>query len=211
MSRFPEAALAVLLLAAQPALAQTAGLGRPALPGELAAWDIDIRPDGLGLPEGAGDVETGEALFSERCAICHGEFGEGVDRWPKLAGGDGTLTDDDPVKTVGSYWPHLSTVWDYVHRAMPFGNAHTLTVDETYAVVAYILYSNDLVDDGFTLTRDNFLSVRMPNADGFFTDDRATTELPQFSKAPCMTDCKTEVSVRMHATVLDVTPDEEGG
>lgn len=204
MSRFPELLVLALMVAAPAAAGDP---GRPALPEEVAAWDIDIRPDGLGLPEGSGDVATGEELFSERCAVCHGEFGEGVDNWPKLAGGQGTLDHADPQKTIGSYWPYLSTAWDYVHRAMPFGDARSLTGDETYAIVAYLLYNNDLVDEDFTLSKDNFLSVELPNADGFFQDDRATTEIPTFSQPPCMTDCKTDVQITMHATVLDVTPD----
>ena len=91
-------------------------------------------------------------MFVDRCASCHGEFAEGADNWPVLAGGFDTLADEDPVKTVGSYWPHLSTAWDYISRSMPFGEAGTLTADETYAIVAYILYSNDLVDDDFELS-----------------------------------------------------------
>lgn len=207
MSRFPEAlAIAALLLAA-PASAETLGLGRPALPEEVAAWDIDVRPDGAGLPEGSGDVATGEALYTEKCATCHGDFGEGAGRWPQLAGGDGTLKGEDPVKTVGSYWPYLSTVWDYVHRAMPFGEAQSLSADETYALVAYILYLNDLVDDGFTLSRENFAEVAMPNAVGFIPDDRAAEPI-WGPREVCMTGCKTEVSITARAMVLDVTPDE---
>ena len=90
-----------------------------------------------------GDVMWGEEVFAEKCASCHGDFAEGVDNWPVLADGFDTLADEDPVKTVGSYWPHLSTAWDYIHRSMPFGAAGTLTVDETYATVAYILYSTN--------------------------------------------------------------------
>ena len=186
------------------------GLGRAALPEELAAWDLDVSPDGTGLPVGSGSVEDGEMLFSENCAVCHGEFAEGVGNWPKLAGGEGTLADDDPVKTVGSYWPYLSTAWDYVHRSMPFGNAQSLTADETYAIVAYILYSNWIVEDDFVLSNENFLEVEMPNADGFIVDDRAETEYSQWRSEPCMENCKEgEVQITMRATVLDVTPEEE--
>lgn len=184
------------------------GLGRPALPEEVAAWDIDVRPDGLGLPEGQGSVADGETLFSDNCASCHGEFGEGVDRWPVLAGGQGTLADEDPEKTVGSYWPYLSTAYDYIRRAMPFGNAHSLTNDEVYAVTAYILNMNDLVEEDFVLSRENFLTVEMPNAEGFFEDDRDTAELPEFARAPCMEGCKDKPpEITRHATVLDVTPE----
>lgn len=208
MSRFPEAlAIAALLACAGGATAETLGLGRPALPEEVAAWDIDIRPDGAGLPEGSGDVTTGEELFTEKCAVCHGDFGEGAGRWPVLAGGINTLTAEHPVKTVGSYWPYLSTVYDYVHRAMPFGEAQSLSPDETYALVAYILYLNDIVDDEFTLSKENFLEVEMPNAAGFFPDDRAE-EAFAGPREICMTGCKTDVRITARAAVLDVTPED---
>ncbi|MFX4221677.1 MAG: c-type cytochrome [Thalassobaculum sp.] len=208
MSRFLElAAVGLAVSIAFPAAAETLGLGRAATPEEVAAWDIDIRPDGIGLPEGSGTVVDGETIYTERCAMCHGDFGEAVGRWPVLAGGQGTLKTADPVKTVGSYWPYLSTVWDYVHRAMPFGDAQSLTADETYALTAYVLYLNDLVDDEFELTRENFTQVAMPNAGGFYDDDRAETET--WSKtAPCMTDCKPEVTITARARVIDVTPDD---
>lgn len=187
------------------------GLGREALPEEVAAWDIDIRPDGQGLPAGSGDVWTGEEVYVELCAACHGDFGEGIDRWPVLMGGDGTLARDDPVKTVGSYWPYLSTVWDYVHRAMPFGAAQTLTDDEVYAVTAYILYLNNLVDDDFVLSAETFAGFEMPNADGFAPDDRPETELAAFSGEPCMEGCDEAVEITARAVVLDVTPETEAG
>ncbi|MDJ1018194.1 MAG: c-type cytochrome [Paracoccaceae bacterium] len=197
------------LVVAGSALAGSYGLGRPATEAEIAAWDLDIMPDGTGLPVGSGDVWTGEELFSEQCAACHGEFAEGVDNWPELAGGFGTLDREDPVKTVGSYWPYLSTTFDYVRRSMPFGNAQSLTDDETYAIVAYILYSNDLVDDDFVLSNETFLDVEMPNAEGFIVDDRMTTEERFFKGEPCMTDCKDAVEITMRARVLDVTPEDE--
>ena len=163
MSRFPDlAGLALgLALTVMPALAadppKPFGVGRAALPGEIAAWDIDVRPDGHGLPKGHGTVKEGEALFQERCAACHGEFGEGAGRWPELAGGQGSLTADRPLKTIGSYWPNLSSVFDYVRRAMPFGNGQSLTPDELYAVVAYLLNLNDIVkDESFELNERNF-------------------------------------------------------
>lgn len=185
------------------------GLGREALPEEVAAWDIDIRPDGQGLPVGSGDVWTGEEVFVEKCSACHGDFGEAVGRWPVLAGGQGTLEDEDPVKTIGSYWPYLSTVFDYVHRAMPFGEAQSLTPDEVYAITAYLLYVNDLADDDFELSNENFVDVRLPNEPNFFMDDRADGEIPAFSQEPCMENCKETVEITMHASVLDVTPETE--
>ena len=186
------------------------GLGRLATEAEVAAWDLDVSPDGTGLPAGSGSVEAGEELFSAQCASCHGEFAEGVDNWPKLAGGDDTLADEDPVKTVGSYWPYLSTAWDYVHRSMPFGGAQVLSADETYAIVAYILYSNNLVEEDFVLSNENFLEVKMPNAEGFIVDDRPETEYAKWRGEPCMQDCKADVEITMRATVLDVTPDATG-
>lgn len=183
------------------------GLGRTALPEEIAAWDIDIRPDGQGLPVGSGDVWTGEEVFVDYCSACHGDFGEAVGRWPVLAGGFGTLEGEDPNKTVGSYWPYLSTVWDYVHRAMPYGAAQSLTDDEVYAVVAYLLYVNDLVEDDFELSNENFLEVALPNQDAFFMDDRVATEFPLFTAAPCMENCAETVAITMRASVLDVTPE----
>ncbi|MFQ6548491.1 c-type cytochrome [Aestuariibius sp. 2305UL40-4] len=183
------------------------GLGRAALPEEVAAWDIDIRPDGSGLPEGSGDVWTGEEVFVAKCASCHGDFGEAVGRWPVLAGGQGSLESERPVKTIGSYWPYLSTVFDYVHRAMPFGEAQSLTPDEVYAITAYLLYLNDVVDDDFELSHENFAEVELPNQENFFLDDRAETELARFSAAPCMDSCKDSAEITMRAAVLDVTPD----
>lgn len=186
------------------------GLGRPALEEEIAAWDVDILPDGRGLPEGSGDVWTGEEVFVAKCASCHGDFAEGVDNWPVLAGGFDTLADEDPVKTVGSYWPHLSTAWDYIYRSMPFGEAGTLTPDETYAIVAYILYSNDMVDDDFELSHENFTEVEMYNADGFVVDDRPELEYAEWRAEPCMSDCKEQVDITMRSVFLVETPIEGG-
>lgn len=190
------------------ASAQTYGLGREALPEEVAAWDIDIRPDGLGLPEGAGSVLDGEEVYLERCASCHGDFAEGAGRWPPLSGGLGSLDSEDPLKTIGSYWPYLSTVWDYIHRAMPFGDAQSLTDDEVYAITAFLLYMNDVVtDDEFVLSHENFAEVRLPNEDGFFMDDREESPL-WGPREVCMTDCAESVEITMRANILDVTPED---
>jgi cytochrome c len=191
-----------------PASESAFNLGREALSEEIGAWDVDVLPDGRGLPAGSGDVWTGEEIFVDRCASCHGDFAEGAGNWPALAGGFGTLANKDPVKTVGSYWPHLSTSWDYINRSMPFGEAGTLTADETYAIVAYILYSNDLVGEDFELSHENFTEVEMPNADGFVIDDRPEREYTEWRVEPCMTNCKDSVEITMSASVVDVTPDE---
>ena len=201
--------VALALLAAGPAAAQDLSqLGRPATPAEIAAWDIDVRPDGAGLPEGSGDVVTGEEIYDAQCSMCHGVFGEGVGRWPVLMGGFGTLDDTRPVKTIGSYWPYLSTVWDYVHRAMPFGAAQSLSDDEVYAVTAYLLYLNDLVDDDFVLSAEALAETRLLNEEAFYLDDRPEVELPRFSREPCMASCKDAVRITMRAAVLDVTPED---
>lgn len=193
MSKFPKLLLATAIasMTAAPVMAEKLGLGRQATEAEIAAWDLDVFPDGSNLPAGSGDVWTGEEVFAEHCAACHGDFAEGVDNWPKLSGGADTLADEDPLKTVGSYWPYLSTTFDYVRRSMPFGGAQTLSDDDVYAIVAYILYSNDLVDDDFTLSKETFMSVEMPNADGFIIDGREQAEYGIFNNR-CMEGCKPE-------------------
>jgi len=198
--------LFTLLVAAMPASAKAGGygIGTPATSDEIAGWDIDIRPDGKGLPPGSGSVEDGEMMYEQKCASCHGSFGEGVGRYPVLAGGEGTLTDERPEKTVGSYWPYASTLWDYIHRAMPFTQPQSMTDDEVYAITAYVLYLNDLVEDDFVLTADNLASVEMPNQDGFFFDDR-----PDTSNTACMKDCKDPASVKITSEPAIATLQEE--
>jgi cytochrome c len=205
--------LATFLLIAFASSAHAAdpkrNIGHAATPAEIAGWDIDVRPDGQGLPPGRGSVKDGEAVYVGKCAACHGEFGESAGRWPQVAGGAGSLKSDDPVKTVGSYVAHLSTVIDYVRRAMPFGDAQSLTNDELYAVVAYMLFLNDIVDEKFVLSKDTFATVRMPNAGGFYDDDRETTEKAFWNPKPCMANCKADVKITGRARVIDVTPDEK--
>ena len=199
---------AIAGFAASPAFADDLTLGRAALPEEIAAWNIDIRPDGLGLPAGSGNVWDGEELYEAQCAHCHGTFGEAVGAWPVLAGGHGSLANEHPEKTIGSYWPYLSTVYDYVYRAMPYGSAQSLEPNDVYALTAYLLYLNDLVEDDFELSQENFAEIRLPNEDGFYMDDRIETEWPTFTQEPCMSDCLPEVTIAMRAAVLDVTPDD---
>ena len=196
MSKFPSLLLALVLVAAMatPALARKLGLGREATPQEVAAWDIDVRPDGQGLPKGKGTVAQGEEVFQAQCAACHGEFGEGKDRWPAVAGGLGSLKNDRPDRTVGSFWPYATTLFDYIRRAMPFGNAQSLSPDELYALTAYILFLNDVTKDPkFELDEKTLAAVKMPNAANFYDDDRGKTEKHFWSKRPCMTDCKKAV------------------
>jgi cytochrome c len=188
-------------------------LGRPATAAEIAAWDIDVRPDGLGLPKGKGTVAQGEAVYTERCASCHGDFGEGKDRWPIVAGGFDTLKAERPEKTIGSYWPYLSTVFDYIRRAMPFGDARSLTDDEVYALTAYLLQLNDIVSDpNFELSSENFTKTRLPNEENFYDDDRVAEPFYAKKGEPCMRNCNpAPAKVIMRARVLDVTPDGEKG
>ncbi len=158
----------------------------------IAGWDIDVRPDGLGLPEGSGSVEDGEELYEEKCSICHGSFGEGEDQWPKLAGGKGSLEENRPEKTVGSFWPYASTLWDYINRAMPFPAPQSLKPNEVYAITAYVLNLNEIVDDEFILSKENFATVQMPNQDGFYVDDR-----PDTNNLRCIQNCKDPASIKV--------------
>jgi hypothetical protein len=159
-------------------------IGQPASLVQIEGWDIDVRPDGLGLPVGSGKALSGEDLYEEKCASCHGSFGEGEGRWPKLAGGFGTLSDVRPEKTVGSYWPYVSTLWDYIHRAMPFLQPQSLTDDEVYSLTAYILFLNDLIDEDFVLTHENLPTIVLPNQPYFVSDPR-----PDVHNTRCMVDC----------------------
>jgi cytochrome c len=199
-----------------PALAQSTknvprnyGVGHMATAEQIAGWDIDIRPDGQGAPPGRGSVKDGEKVYMDKCAACHGEFGESAGRWPQLAQGKGTLASNDPVKTVGSYFPYLSSVFDYIRRAMPFGDAESLSNDELYAVVAYVLNLNDIVDDKFVLSRETWGQVKMPNQGGFHDDDREKTEKAFWNPNPCMKGCGPPVKITGHAQAVDVTPDEK--
>ena len=185
------------------------GIGHVATSEQIAGWDIDIRPDGQGAPSGRGSVKDGEKVYMDKCAACHGEFGESAGRWPQLAQGKGTLSSHDPVKTVGSYFAHLSSVFDYIRRAMPFGDAESLTNDELYAVTAYVLNLNDIVNDKFVLSKETWGSVRMPNQGGFYYDDREKTEKTFWNSKPCMKDCRGPVKITGHAQAIDVTPDEK--
>jgi len=209
------AAIALLLLGlstptfAQSPKPQSYGVGTPATAEQIAGWDIDVRPDGAGLPPGKGSVRDGEKIYLERCAACHGEFGESAGRWPQLAQGKGTLATHDPVKTVGSYFPYTASFFDYIRRAMPFGDAQSLTNDEVYAVTAFILNLNDIVDDKFVLSKDTWSKVKMPNEGGFIDDDRKVAEKAFWNPKPCMKDCRPPVKITGHASVIDVTPDDK--
>ncbi len=172
--------LAVLLLALAPTALSLAigapsaaaglGLGRPPTPREIAAWDIDVRADGRGLPAGRGDVAQGREIYARKCQACHGAGGQGGLVEP-LAGGQGSLASAHPVRTVGSYWPYATTLFDYVRRAMPFDAPQSLSAHEVYALSAYILFQNGVVPAGAVMDARSLPKVRMPNRGGFITSD----------------------------------------
>jgi S-disulfanyl-L-cysteine oxidoreductase SoxD len=144
----------------------TPDLGRVATPEEIAGWDRSIPPDGSGLPAGRGTAIVGAAVYEEKCQRCHGAKGAGLPN-DRLVGGRGTLASASPVRTVGSYWPYATTVFDYVRRAMPYATPHSLTDDETYAVTAYLLQQNGIIGEGDEMNAQTLPRVQMPNRDGF--------------------------------------------
>jgi S-disulfanyl-L-cysteine oxidoreductase SoxD len=158
---------ASLLLLAMGAHAEGPGLGRPVTPEESAPWDISIGPDGIGLPAGRGSAKEGAVVFAEKCAGCHGEKGAGKPN-DALVGGIGSLVGDQPpVKTVGSFWPYATTLFDYVRRAMPLSASKSLGDDEVYALCAYILQLNGIVGENDVMDARSLPQVPMPNRDGF--------------------------------------------
>ena len=161
------ALLAFAAMVAAGGRAAERGIGTPLNTAEIATIDRDARYDGAGLPEGEGTVAEGEALYAERCAGCHGEFGEGAGRNPALLGGEGTLATERPVRTIGSFWPSAATLFDYIRRAMPEGHAFSLAARETFALTAFLLHINGIVEDDFMASARSLKQVRMPNARGF--------------------------------------------
>ncbi|MBI0329439.1 cytochrome c [Burkholderia plantarii] len=152
------------------------GLGQPVTEASLAAWNIDVAPDGRGLPPGSGSVARGGQVYAQKCAMCHGAKGEGG-VGDALVGGIGTLADHKPKKTVGSYWPYATTLFDYIRRAMPYNAPGSLSADDVYAVSAFLLNRNGIVPDGATLDATTLPRVRMPNRDGFVPDPRGPGKL----------------------------------
>ncbi|WP_299153739.1 cytochrome c [uncultured Tateyamaria sp.] len=143
-------------------------LGQVVSESDLAKWDISIGPDGVGLPAGSGSAAEGETVWLEQCSACHGEKGKGGPAGD-LVGGIGTLTRPDHVKTVGSFWPYSTTLYDYVRRAMPYYAPGSLADDEVYAVVAYLLSQNEIISDSAVMDATSLPEVEMPNADGFIS------------------------------------------
>jgi cytochrome c len=171
--RFDRAVLAACAaMAIVPACAEPRHytFGRTPTDAEIAAQNIDVRADGRGLPPGQGSVAQGRDIFANTCAPCHGDKGQGL-LSDRLVGGFGTLKDHNPVRTVGSYWPYATTLFDYVRRAMPFSAPGSLTDDQVYAVSAYVLSMNGIVADDAVLNAANLPKIAMPNRDGFISPD----------------------------------------
>lgn len=146
------------------------GFGTPLTKGAVAPFDIDVSADGTGLPAGSGTVKAGEMLFAQSCAACHGAKGEHpISPSIRLTGGMGTLATPAAIQTVGSYWPYATTLYDYIHRAMPFNAPQSLSPDQVYAVTAYVLYLNGIVPETQVLDAASLPRVQMPNRNGFVT------------------------------------------
>ncbi|MFM2187901.1 MAG: hypothetical protein RIR43_2473 [Pseudomonadota bacterium] len=208
-------ALAAAAVSALPAAAQVLpGIGRPATPKEIAAWDIDVRPDFKGLPKGAGTVAAGQDVWEAKCASCHGVFGESNEVFSPLVGGTtakdiqtgrvARLTDESfPGRTTLMKVPTVSTLWDYINRAMPWNQPKSLKVDEVYAVTAFLLNLGGIVPDNFTLSDQNIQEVqnRMPNRKGMTLDHAMwpgrglTSGKGDVKAVACMSNCATEASV----------------
>jgi mono/diheme cytochrome c family protein len=163
--------IAVSWLLAVLAQSPTYGVGRPPTAEELKAIDIEVTPDGKGLRPGSGDAVAGKQVYARRCETCHGPTGkEGPQE--NLVGGKGSLATSRPIKSVGSYWPYATTLWDYINRAMPFDHPSTMTPDEVYAATAYLLFMNGIVDEHQVLDQTSLPKIMMPNRNGFVADPR---------------------------------------
>lgn len=140
--------------------------GRPATEEEIAAWDIDVPPDGQGLPKGSGNVVDGAAIYAMKCAVCHGDNGEGIKPNGAL------VASESNGKTIGSYWPYATTIFDYVRRSMPFNTPGSLSDQEVYAITAFLLYKNKIIEEDMTIDAKSLPNVVMPNQEAFIPDDR---------------------------------------
>jgi cytochrome c len=206
-------AIALAPVLGRPAIAQGAGaplgIGHTATPEQIKGWDIDVRgDDGLGLPPGKGTVKQGEELYVTQCASCHGEFGEGNGRWPELMGGRGSLTSEDPHRTIGSYWPYAPTIFDYVRRSMPMSAPQSLSDDDVYSIVAYLLHLNELLPEDGALDAAKLRAIPLTNLDGFLQGD-PRPDVPVGE--PCMKDCRKEPAriTSDLAEQLGVTPERK--
>jgi cytochrome c len=156
--------------APRPSVTGTFGFGSSATPDEIAAINIDVRPDGAGLPSGSGTPVEGAAIFQQKCSGCHGANGEGTSAAPKLIDATPFQT-GVTTPTVGNYWPYATTVWDYINRAMPFDQPGSLSANEVYALTAYLLAQNQVIGQDDAMTAESLPKVRMPNVGGFDSPD----------------------------------------
>jgi S-disulfanyl-L-cysteine oxidoreductase SoxD len=187
LSRAGAAVIAISLMAGQSTTAQHGrhlDVGQPLSEAELRSWNIDVGMDGAGLPPGQGSVQAGKALYETKCIACHGVEGQGQPM-DQLAGGHGTLKSAKPVKTIGSYWPYATTVFDYVRRAMPMDKPQSLSPDEVYALTAYLLHLNGIVGREAIMNAQTLPMVRMPNRAAFHPDPR-----PDVSNSACRSGCQ---------------------
>ncbi|WP_316151818.1 c-type cytochrome [Cupriavidus sp. BIC8F] len=220
------AALVLAAVSAAPAWAGTAdaraALGRTATPAEVAAWDIDVRPDFQGLPRGSGTVAQGQRVWDGKCASCHGDFGESNEVFSPLVGGttaedirrgrvDG-MTGNQPYRTTLMKVSTVSTLWDYIHRAMPWNAPKSLSVSDVYAVTAYMLHLGEIVPADFTLSDANIAEVqrRMPNRDGMTTGHGLWPGRgrPDTRNTACMKDCAGKVVIA--SSIPDYARDAHG-
>ena len=141
-------------------------LGRPAPPAAVARWNMEVAPDGTGLPAGQGTARQGEKIYTSKCLSCHGKYGLG-DSGDQLAGAQKGLTSDYPEKTIGNYWPYATTLFDFIRRSMPMTAPQSLSDDEVYAVTAYLLYLNNIVGEDVVLNAKTLPAIKMPNRNGF--------------------------------------------
>ena len=166
------AAASVSLTIGLSAVIQAQSLGTAINESQLQGFDLIAQPDGSGYPQGSGTAMQGKVIFERRCVACHGMNGEGTNANTRLVGGD-MQSEERPIRTVGSYWPHASTLFDYVQRAMPADAPKSLTSSEVYQVIAYILNMNGIVEDSLVLNKETLLQVEMPNKDGFIDSSQA--------------------------------------
>lgn len=182
ISALRVAPLAAILVAIAwstlPVSAQDPSIGRAPTPEEVQAWDISIPPDGTGLPPGQGNAEEGEKVYAARCRECHGPEAKGGDEAP-LVGGHDTLATEKPLKTVTGYWPYATTLFDYTRRAMPFKDPGTLSDNQVYAVVAYLLALDGIIEKDTVMNAETLPKVEMPNRDGFIRDPRRGAGNPE--------------------------------
>ena len=152
-------------------LAQTPAYnrGRTLTEEEIRAWNIDIDVEGKGLPPGSGTAQDGAKLFAQKCAVCHGPTAEGG-LAKRLLGGKGSLTSNKPIKTIGSFWPYATTLWDFINRAMPASQPGSLRPDEVYALTAFLLFRNEVIQEGDVMDAKTLPKIQMPNRNGFFPE-----------------------------------------